>query len=742
MTGPPIIQSFSAPQEGELEDGSASEGDGWSPGVNRAPSPLVPDDQLEGGALQAPGGPGESAWPTCPAPSRGGGGVGKQPASPCAFLAFEGDGGPLDQRLLLIEPGSVKMLCPCCGTSTTYPLEAAGAGSAAPDSGPPPGGAVSPGSEPAQPAGHAQAVEAARGGALVGVPSGHAMVGGLSASLVSSGAESAMASHDAGQALIVAVPTSLVSYLGGVGPCATSLSASCPSPAPGKGGSPSGSRSVPAPASTAAPSAGAVADGTAGCPAGSALQPPPSAGAAVRQGAGVFTFSATADVAGQRPVVSRGRRSSLPALWTLPPCQVTVHLKDHGQFWREVTATADEVREPASSPRLQDRGGGSSGSAGAVGGAGSSAVALPYRQAAVLVPVGPTEQDMAGAAALPGGPQAFPVIRGVAHNTYEPLSFKTRAKLYETVAQHGVGSTEVMQMLCMISPEVHTPADVHEVACALFDPVQFGVFETKWARLAASAEQHNATLGPQDPRSVAGIDMLMGTGNYTDPQGQAGFPPLMFEQCQALGMAAVVRTMEMAAPRQPFATIVQRADEPFMTFVGRLTAYVERQLTDLLTRRVVIADFARSNCNADHKRIIEDLPGETTVSQMTEACLAVAPLFRRWLPWATAAQPVWAVPQGWKRQQGNAQAGKKWGKKAQKAKIPMFLCGRCGRPNHMTNVCKATVHANGQALSGSGNGKRSVKGRCSQTQASLQTPEPMEVFSASLQPALAAQQDS
>ncbi|XP_039584020.1 endogenous retrovirus group K member 8 Gag polyprotein-like [Passer montanus] len=312
------------------------------------------------------------------------------------------------------------------------------------------------------------------------------------------------------------------------------------------------------------------------------------------------------------------------------------------------------------------------------------------------------------------------------------LSFKTAKEVRDTVVQHGVGSAEVMHFLRMLATDVLTPYNTCAMACGLFDPVEFDVFETKWARLAASAVQQNAMLGPQDPRCVIGTDVLLGTGNYVDPQGQAGFNPLMLDQCQTIGIAAMVQTQEMTSPNQPFATVVQGADEPFMKFAGRQIASVERQLADPEARRLVIANLARSNCNADCKIIIEALPGEPTVPEIAEACASIGPSGQKMAPWA--------MPQGSQRQQGNAQASKKRGKEAQKAKIPMFLCGQCGRPNHMTNVCKATVHINGQSLPGSGNGKRSAKGRHAQAQASLQTPEPMEICSASLQPALAAQQ--
>ncbi|RMC04058.1 hypothetical protein DUI87_19395 [Hirundo rustica rustica] len=76
---------------------------------------------------------------------------------------------------------------------------------------------------------------------------------------------------------------------------------------------------------------------------------------------------------------------------------------------------------------------------------------------------------------------------------------------------------------------------------------------------------------------MVNTDMLMGTGNYTRADRQAGFEPLVQEQCQETGMAALVQTLQLATPQESFATIVQGVDEPFLCFAGRLTAAVEKQ---------------------------------------------------------------------------------------------------------------------------------------------------------------------
>lgn len=134
------------------------------------------------------------------------------------------------------------------------------------------------------------------------------------------------------------------------------------------------------------------------------------------------------------------------------------------------------------------------------------------------------------------------------------------------------------------------------------------------------------------------------------------------------------------------------------------------------------------------------ITGDPSLSQMAEACARIGTTGCKVSAMATALQPSWKGQQGGKRKQGNAQAGKKQRKKVQKGTPPLFLCGRCGRLNHTANVCKAMVHVNSQALSGSGNGKRSTKGRHTQTQVSFLALEPMEICWADSQLAPAAQQ--
>ncbi|TRZ06985.1 hypothetical protein HGM15179_020121 [Zosterops borbonicus] len=234
--------------------------------------------------------------------------------------------------------------------------------------------------------------------------------------------------------------------------------------------------------------------------------------------------------------------------------------------------------------------------------------------------------------------------------------------------------------------------------------------------------------------------MLLGMGDFADVNKQIAYEPSVLEQCQRTVMAALIQTMEMSAPKQSFATIVQGTDEPFLRFAERLTASVERQVDDFTARRVLLKTVARSNCNAECRRIIEALPGDPSPLQMTEACMKMGTMGGKVAAVATTLWPICKGQQGGKQKWANAQASKKKGKTVKKETTPLFYCGRCGQLNHMGNACKATIHVNGQHLSGSGNGQWSTKGKHAQTQVSSQSSEPMEICWASLQPAPAVRQ--
>ncbi|RMC20393.1 hypothetical protein DUI87_01242 [Hirundo rustica rustica] len=152
------------------------------------------------------------------------------------------------------------------------------------------------------------------------------------------------------------------------------------------------------------------------------------------------------------------------------------------------------------------------------------------------------------------------------------------------------------------------------LARTLFPLVEYDFFEYKWTQLAVRAMERNAILGPGDPRHTINTDMLLGTGNYARADRQAGFEPLVQEQCQQTGMAALVQTIQLGTPQESFVTVIQGVDEPFLRFVGRLTAAVEKQ-----ARRADTNVSASGRTNGD---LLSRLAASTRGSAGVDVCTA------------------------------------------------------------------------------------------------------------------------
>lgn len=168
------------------------------------------------------------------------------------------------------------------------------------------------------------------------------------------------------------------------------------------------------------------------------------------------------------------------------------------------------------------------------------------------------------------------------------VSWKALTDLHETVGKYGLGSPEVMQVLRVLNVDMLPPYDVQCLVHVLFRPVEYDIFESKWSQLAERAESQNVVADPQDPRHRAGADVLLGIGEFADVDRQVNFDRLLLQHCQKTGRVALTQTMEISAPKQSFAMVVQGADESFLRFAQRLTASVERQVDDFNSRMLLL----------------------------------------------------------------------------------------------------------------------------------------------------------
>uniref|UniRef100_A0A8C0ZAV7 CCHC-type domain-containing protein n=1 Tax=Cyanistes caeruleus TaxID=156563 RepID=A0A8C0ZAV7_CYACU len=353
-------------------------------------------------------------------------------------------------------------------------------------------------------------------------------------------------------------------------------------------------------------------------------------------------------------------------------------------------------------------------------------------------PDGWVQQEWEIGGAPQGAAQAFPVFKA-APNTGQPdrhdvIAWKVVQDIQSKVAQYGLGSPEVMQIIRVIDTDLLAPYDIRHLAQVLFQPVQFKVFEDNWRQMAQKAADGNTRLPAHDPRHGIRVEAMLGIGEFSNPDIQARWDPRVFEQGQRIGIGALLKTMETAAPRARYVTITQGLKEPFLPFVEKIAAALEKQVEDDNLRQLLCKQLARDNANEDCRKIIEALPGDPSIPKMVRACTKVGSVGHKMSALAAALASKQPGRQGGSKKRKNAQGKARQVQQNNKGK-GKFLCARCHRPGHFADQCRSRYHVNGQLLGDSGNVYKSTRGTCALTQVSSQGTAPTQAYSASLEAA-------
>uniref|UniRef100_A0A8C7EAS0 CCHC-type domain-containing protein n=1 Tax=Nothoprocta perdicaria TaxID=30464 RepID=A0A8C7EAS0_NOTPE len=209
--------------------------------------------------------------------------------------------------------------------------------------------------------------------------------------------------------------------------------------------------------------------------------------------------------------------------------------------------------------------------------------------------------------------------------------------------------------------------------------------------------------------------------------------PGVLEQAQRLGMSALRQTVELASPRPKYTAVKQGVKEPFLEFVERIAASLEKQVEDDDLRQILCTQLAKENANEDCQKVIEAMPGKPTVPEMVAACSKVGSVEHNMTALAAALRPS---PTCFRcGQEGHVKAscpsqGKRKGKPAGSALLG-GTCNRCGRPGHFAKQCRSKFHANGRPLTG--NGKMSAGGRGRMQIPHSATPRPCHPFGSNFQ---------
>ncbi|RMC20358.1 hypothetical protein DUI87_01207 [Hirundo rustica rustica] len=149
------------------------------------------------------------------------------------------------------------------------------------------------------------------------------------------------------------------------------------------------------------------------------------------------------------------------------------------------------------------------------------------------------------------------------------------------------------------------------------------------------------------------MDLRDKVAKYGLGSSEATWNPHVLDQCQKTGMSALVKAIEFAAPIQRFVTVVQGSKEPFLQFVEKLSASLEKQVEGENLRALLLKQLAKSNSNADCRKLIEALPGDPSLPDMVQACVNVGTTDYKMAALATALLSSWKGPKG--RQENQCQ---------------------------------------------------------------------------------------
>ncbi|KAJ7423429.1 hypothetical protein BTVI_09727 [Pitangus sulphuratus] len=167
-------------------------------------------------------------------------------------------------------------------------------------------------------------------------------------------------------------------------------------------------------------------------------------------------------------------------------------------------------------------------------------------------------------------------------------------------------------------------------------------------------------------------------------------------------MEAIFRTAELSGLKLRYASIRQDTKEPYLPFVERLLAAIEKQVYDASLREVLVKQLARDNANADCQKIIDALPGDPSLDDMVQACSKVGSVDHKMTALANAMAAVTTTGH---RCASCSKKGYQKTEYSQKSKntptqSAITTCLRCGKVGHFAKNCQSTHHADGHVLSG------------------------------------------
>lgn len=322
--------------------------------------------------------------------------------------------------------------------------------------------------------------------------------------------------------------------------------------------------------------------------------------------------------------------------------------------------------------------------------------------------------------------------QGQSVREWRSLDWKLLRELQKAVMEYGLNNPCVQNLIDVIfSQNVLTPFDVESLVSFILTPTQKLVFKDDWRKRVDLALIHNIDLRDDDPLRTATANMMLGQGEFANPNVQARLPARVLQQSQSLAAAALKTLPQLGNPVPPYAKIVQGPNEPFATYLDRLRAAIEKSPNLTPDARAAVGmDLAVQNANPVCRRILATLPRTAGLTEMIEACNRADLLMEQDKAYiyakayadalAVALKPLMAQPRQSARQRlgvcflcgmkghfRNTCPNNNAKKNVQPNRLSV-MCNRCQKNGHLAKDCRSKYHKNGHLLTGQGDRKASA----------------------------------
>nr|XP_021381194.1 endogenous retrovirus group K member 5 Gag polyprotein-like [Lonchura striata domestica] len=274
---------------------------------------------------------------------------------------------------------------------------------------------------------------------------------------------------------------------------------------------------------------------------------------------------------------------------------------------------------------------------------------------------------------------------------WEPLSYESIRELCKAKHEFGERSEFFKSILkATLGSKTLVPAELRHLFNCLLSQSEFKMWERTWKRLAGDQLPEilqSPTYSTDIEDEEITLEHLVGEGDWSQAEKQAaGIPRAVLDLSRDAAERAFFN-MPSKEPVVSYIVLKQSVTEPFMDFVDRVRASVEKRVQNPEIQDQLTLEIVTTNANEACQRVILALPASPppTLDQLIEECTRKATLMTEDLvikPWEKVVAEAMATPKT---------------RRVARPPAPKRRCYFCNQEGHLIGQCplRGTVPSQG-----------------------------------------------